>query len=344
MEPRPPPALAGIAVSPSTDLELSRYSPAYRRRLADSFEHFRDWIRQHSAGGEAQLLRPTAKRMDGLLAAYTQHCFDHNVNFSIPKHAALAAQQIYHLRQKLPRAWNCLWSWKHRLPTQHRLPIPLDFVRAAFTVALNMAFSHRDGGLYLALAVLIRIGFYGLLRPSEMYNLRAGDVLVRNSPDGLIAVVVLREPKNRRSLGSQQFATLRDSSTVRLLAWLIEGLHADHRLWPSTPTRFRTIFAEVMQNCGLGHLKASPGCLRPGGATHLFLEGVEVSRLQFLGRWVSVSSLNHYIQESMSLLVWIRLDNAERLRLEATCRIGLPFWSTPPSLPLAAFAHLLPSS
>eukprot|EP00973_Karenia_brevis_P038334 5284605-Karenia_brevis.AAC.1 len=54
---------------------------------------------------------------------------------------------------------------------------------------------------------------------------------------------------------------------------------------------------------GVEGLQLTPGSLRAGHTTQLFLQGWTPQQLMYVGRWVSHASLTSYIQEAMSLYV-----------------------------------------
>ena len=156
------------------------------------------------------------------------------------------------------------------------------------------------------MGVLCEVGFFGLLRPREILNLKVGDLAF---PSNLLSVAAnyciakIVNPKNRRQLGKVQFAVIRSERATEWLRWLVEGLAGFEKVWPSTDTEFRNRFKQLMAALGLKDWKLLPSSLRPGGASWYFVGGVEPGRLKFWGRWASERSLGHYIQESMAYLL-----------------------------------------
>ena len=141
------------------------------------------------------------------------------------------------------------------------------------------------------------------MRPGEILKLVLGDVRLPNTRwEPEVAILRLRDPKNRASLGRFQFALVKDPGLVRWLAWLIADCPPDANLWAGDPRRFTLRFRSTMLHLGLGRLGLTPGSLRPGGATHVFMSGSSISDLKYRGRWRVESSLEVYIQEAMSHL------------------------------------------
>ena len=119
-----------------TELELTRYSAPYRRRLAEGLAHFRSWLAARGSNVDTAP-RPGRRATDDALARYVQDCYSSGGAFSLSKHAVLAVQHLLQLRGKLPRAWAALWSWKLERPQGHRLPVPLEFLQGAFLDGLD---------------------------------------------------------------------------------------------------------------------------------------------------------------------------------------------------------------
>ena len=46
-----------------------------------------------------------------------------------------------------------------------------------------------------------------------------------------------------------------------------------------------------------------PSSLRPGGATACYLAGMSLEGLMWRGRWESVATLRHYVQEAAAAMV-----------------------------------------
>ena len=120
----------------------------------------------------------------------------------------------------------------------------------------------------------------------------------------------------RRQLGFTQFATLGCALATSWLQWLTRALGASGKLWPCAQDLFRRMFRQLCREAGLGHLGLTPASGRTGGATHHYVMGVEIARLKFMGRWASIDSLAHYIQEALSTACTYSLSPGSREILE----------------------------
>ena len=180
------------------------------------------------------------------------------------------------------------------------------------------------------------MGFFCLLRPGELCALTVGDIKFDSSAVGSQAVVAIRDPKTSRWMGRSQFTRLLDQDTIKWLFWLCSSLPDNMKIWPSNTSRFRLLFSSLLKRCQI-NAAYTPASLRAGGATYFVLQGWELSRLMFHGRWRSPTTLSSYIQEAMSHYVWIGLGSETQARVLRIVEESASYWSTPP---LAAWTSL----
>ena len=329
--------LSPVLVTKETRLEKSRTSSVYRRRLSSCFSVFLHWVNSFATSLSWDLSPSSA---DEALARFVQYCHDSSRPIWIARHAILGAQTFYRgLKGQLTRSWNAIRSWQFETPLASRVPLPLEVLHAMFASALSLASSYPHAAhLLISFAVLIRVGFFALLRPGELLKLRVGDILFPSVMEGAgIAVLAIRDAKNRLYMGRYQFATLKDFPTVQWLRWLCKHLPSTCKLWPSSGVKFRNIFNWVVSSLDLQRFRFSPAGLRSGGTTHCFLSGVSVDNLKFAGRWATERTLNVYIQEAMAQLIWISLTEDERQMLQYIWIKTDIQWQTPPNTTWLAF-------
>ena len=277
-----------------------------------------------------------------VLCEHVQWLRDSGRNIGNACHAVLAAQTISRpLRGHISRAWDCIKSWQLQVPLRSRVPMPFLILQGFFCMSIALALSAvstSDILGHFAFALLTRIGHHCLLRPGEMMKLVVGDVrLPAGDHEPEVAVIRLRDPKNRASLGRFQFCIIRDVALVRWLSWFIRECPADMRLWPGDSRRYTLHFRRVLSKLGISRLPLTPGCLRPGGATLAYLEGASVSDLKYRGRWRVESSLEVYIQEAMSHLCICELTRDEHVAFSSLLSQGVAQWQGPPEAPWSRF-------
>ena len=108
-------------------------------------------------------------------------------------------------------------------------------------------------------------------------------------------------PKTKRSGGRVQHVVIRDADTVKWVSWLVAHLQVHEPLFTISGPVLRRRFAEICAAAGLEEFGFTPAGLRAGGATYLYMAGVAIDRLRFVGRWRVLSSLEHYIQEATAV-------------------------------------------
>ena len=79
-------------------------------------------------------------------------------------------------------------------------------------------------------------------------------------------------------------------------------------------------FRETLVQLGLPATRFTPAGLRAGGATYAYLSGSSVEQLLWRGRWETLTSLKHYVQESASTLATAQLAPEVAARLTALAR------------------------
>ena len=94
----------------------------------------------------------------------------------------------------------------------------------------------------------------------------------------------------------------------------------------------RELFKRINKALGLERYKFVPASLRAGGCTHRYLQGEDVNYLKFAGGWTSIASLEHYIQEAISVRTLLQLEASAQTRLSALLRF-LPGGPHPPAKP-----------
>ena len=322
----------------ASKLEHDRLSSVYQERLAFCWKEFRAWVVMQALT-LAQVFSSFSV-LDDHLCDYINQCHVAQMKVWRVRHTILACQSYFpECKGKLPRAWNCIRGWQRQLVWDNRLPISEVLVKFMFAVSLSWALEAPSLARFLIpFAVLIRVGFYSLLRPGELTSLLRNDIHFSDggaAESGRPVAMAIRDPKTWGYMGRSQFALLHDAASIEWLRWLCQDLAPGLKLWPSTLTRFRDIFRQVLSR-GKIEINLTPASLRAGGATHLVLAGWELSRLMFFGRWKTSSTLVSYIQEAMSALIWANLSDTQHILVRSLVAQSVSFWTSPPTVPWPA--------
>lgn len=319
--------MPALLVQPRTagaeKLRWGKYSPAYRKRLLEGCQALQSYLTEVEVPWES-VIHQKASVVDEVLEQFIKHLHDKpsKSGLRIAKHAMLSFQIMRpRLRRKLQASWDAIKSWEEQQPSSFRAPVPMTLLMAITCQAVlnsEKSDSRSEARRWLALAVMVLTGFYGLLRPGELLNLRASDVVPPNSMSlgSAFSVVRIARPKNARQMGIQQYVEIRHPDAANWLAWLKSERQPEAALWNSTPHRFRSMFKSVCRSLNIESLRLSPASLRAGGATWLVDQGIEVSRVRFLGRWAHMRSLEHYLQVARAQQITLSIAPTIALQLK----------------------------
>jgi len=211
------------------------------------------------------------------------------------------------LRPHLGESRLRLRGWKRLIQDECKSHPPITWeMTVVFAVTMAKWGRHAE-------AVATLLAFDCLLRVGELTRLQYHDVVMPNDPRMGSAhtgmVVRLAQAKT----GLNQSVSL---DNVQVQSTLYSYLHAHpflsrDRIFPFSPSSFRTLIREVANSLGLHDIAYVPHSFRHGGATFLFQRGASIEDIMFRGRWVALESARRYIQMARGLL--ITLDIPTRL-------------------------------
>lgn len=179
-------AACALDVKQATErLRWGRYSSVYQKRLLEGGASLESFLR--TAGLDWSFVKvEKAKIIDGVLEEYVKrmHSERKRSSLRVAKHAILIVQILRpRLRKKLQAASNSVRSWEEMQPSSFRPPLPIPIL-AAMICKARLTAEENQGSLRVlwhSFATLLMVGFFGLLRPGELFNLRASDVNLANS-------------------------------------------------------------------------------------------------------------------------------------------------------------------
>ncbi len=316
-------------------------SKRYRSQLLAGYRELSDWAVVQSRVGPYEL-RDDSKTMNTLLVDFAQSCYDRHLSLSRARRAILGVQHVHrHLAGNLRNSWDSISSWQQLAPVRMRIPCPETIAHAIFVTSLLNGFwlEPERSHLWIPFGILCWVSFVGLLRPGEAVGLRGRDVVLPSFLHTALvdaAIVSIDNPKNRRYLGRRQVSKIDNKLATDWLRWLTDSMHPDLKLFPGSLATFRSLFRSACCALEIADLKLSPASLRAGGATHLFVGGMETSRLRILGRWKGLESLDHYVQIAASALTLIQ-TSPEVLEVLSQVRDHSDVFKLPPDAPWSVF-------
>lgn len=220
----------------------------------------------------------------------------------------VVVQKFGWLRTALAGPWKVVRTWETLEPSRHHPPIPRQVVFALAATALAWEWPK--------VAALLLLGFFGLLRPSELISLRRSDLALPSDHwDGDVIYVRIGAPKTRLQAARDQHVRIEEPKVATWVASVLSSTPSWSRIWQGSLSAFKSRF-DLLQREVLRSMPFVPASLRPGGATYLFrLWDENLQRLQWRGRWRSYRMLEIYVQELGAAEVWVTFAPKIRFRV-----------------------------
>lgn len=209
------------------------------------------------------------------------------------------------LRGHLLGAQEALRGWARKVPGRSYPPLTREL-----TVAIAVWLA-RHGEAEAGAAVLL--SFSALLRISEAAALRVRHVALpgdRRLDNDAAAGAVVRF--RRAKGGREQSVTIEAPEAVQALRFLVRSARrAGRRLLVGlTAPQLRARFKQACKGLGIATNDYVWHSIRHGGATWLYLRGVDFRRIKLQGRWKSARSAEIYVQRGRAILLAQRVPRA----------------------------------
>lgn len=216
-------------------------------------------------------------------------------------------QQFRWCRQTMQPCWRLLKSWPPQEPIGLRHPASDEQTRGLVSAALEWG--------WWRMALLISLGFVGLLRPGELCTFLWRNVRIVRALR--LATIVIVQPKARRTAARRQHVIIDDPILVQILTRLKELCWPESLVGGACLT-YAMFLARLHALCRAVGLEAllTPSSSRAGGATWHWLCLRDFHGLRLRGRWAAARSLEHYIQERVCFLQENELSIQTRARLQ----------------------------
>ena len=327
----------------AVNLQEARISVSYRLALEKALGKLRIWLASNHYPPINELEKDVAQ-FNIALVGHLQWLYEEHAGVAAGRQCILAVMHEFrHLKASLAGALDSVRSWEALEPVSLRVPVPPLVLNAIVAFAFLRGFTSttvtaaRD---WISMAVGCLISFDGLLRPGEWSALCPRLVAVpQHRYHGITstALCTILNEKNRRVFGKIQIAIVECERAIAWLTWLSEGMPREALYLPGGTAKFQNLFKVAVKELGLEHLNITPGGLRAGGATFKFTNNImDIGKLKFRGRWASLSTLEHYIQEASATLIMMQMPLSQTEFLEKLVSAGERF-QLPPALPWTAF-------
>jgi integrase len=283
---------AALSTSVVTDnaLLLGGYAPSTQKKYRAAIDKFAVWCDHHgiTPRGHSQLDFHLSRYMlqlwlDGK-SKVDASCTMYGLDMLVPG-----------IRSHLPLSRRSLRGYNRLVPSISRPPMPWPVA-----VALAMWLTFNDHGV-IGIGVLLSFDCY--LRIGELLQLVTTDIAFGRDPRlGLEDDTRVHIHLRRTKTGPNKGVEVRNHHIKVLLKALCQRVTNGGRLFNYHVSTYRRWFNKALDAL---HLSSdyTPHCLRHGGATHDYLNGMAMADVQLRGRWASSKSATHYIQQGRQLMM-----------------------------------------
>ena len=215
-------------------------------------------------------------------------------------------QSIYNVRKCFPNAWKLMTVWTRLEPAKRAPPMPMSvlLVLAGLAGAIGLP----------DLALTLLLGFFGLLRTTEALSIRACHVTFSN--DGQKAVISLPLTKSGQRRGWTENVIFEDVGILLLLREICNCRAPHERLLHLSPFRFRKIWKWMLDYLQVSNLALTPYSLRRGGATQMWIDTSDLTKVMMVGRWEHMKTCRIYVVDGQEQLTSVLLTDPARQRCE----------------------------
>ena len=209
------------------------------------------------------------------------------------------------LKGQLTTGWRLFKIWRRVERPKQAPPLPYP----VFLGLLGCALQFED----LELAVLLSLGFWGMLRTGEMLQLTRQQVFCGKRD----LVVQLGYTKTGLRRAIDENVQVSEPIALLICKSYSECTNdgGNQRIWSRTNKEFRETFDHLLTQLKLGRT-FRPYSLRRGGATHDFRCHGSMERTLLRGRWATGAAARVYVQEGLSALTQLQISKeaAERIK------------------------------
>lgn len=215
------------------------------------------------------------------------------------------------LRGSFTVSWSLITAWQRNELPQRCVPIDLQTIKAFCGYAVHLGEPE--------FALTLAIGYHGILRTAEMYNIAIGDLEIDRRKAR--AVLTLPQSKSGTRYNVIESVVLDEPAILRRWKNFAEGKLPGDLLFPQGSRHFRKLFDDIALQLELPKgLLFKPYSVRRGAATAFFRETGSMSKTCVRGRWNNEKSCRIYINDAVQSLAALRQSDR--------CTQLLEHWST----------------
>eukprot|EP00438_Fugacium_kawagutii_P025235 Skav236124 [mRNA] locus=scaffold900:157689:158519:- [translate_table: standard] len=270
---------------------------------------------------------PPPEDMDCMASEYVEFLWEEGYPKAEASYA-LAALQFFRPQSKgvLVWAWKMTKAW-----SQLEMPIRATPLTPELVLSLaGQCFKWKQ----TRLGWLIVLGFAGMLRTTELLTLKKKDVVLPAHASPNEAVLLLPSTKStKRCLLPLDKVVITETTGIRALQELCAGLQPGETLSQLSTSKFRRLWAQILEELGLHNQGYQPYSLRRGAATSAYRQGMTLDSLVTKGRWQHITTARIYLDQGLQSLAAIahppttlRLCDKARQTFAAVSQLGAREW------------------
>lgn len=254
---------------------------AYHRAIAD-FLHF---------AKKKSVTMLKASHLDACAAEYLDMLFQEGDPISYAGHLVSALKRFHpNLRHLLPITTQFYRNWT-------KTYVPVRATPMAWTL-LEAMVGYAEEHKMRSMALLLGLGFDGMLRTSEMLALTYQHVVIHPRRPCLSLVI----PTSKTSQGNPQVVLVNDPILVSMAKELARKKPPKTPIWKGTSYSFRKSFDRILRRLGFPQGSYYPYSLRRGGATYHFQTFSNLDLTVQRGRWSCARTARVYIDSGTAQL------------------------------------------
>ena len=255
-----------------TDKTLAKYRVAVRR--------FFDWLKDNG-----EQLPNDLDDLDNVASEFVNELYQDDRPVGWASEFSCGLKKLYpKCSKKLQITSSYVKNWQKAIKRVRALPLEHEVLLAMASIAIV---KKKKG-----LALILLVGFNGLLRANEMLTLTFGQMSILRKDT---MVITLEDTKGSKRSGEVESVLIKENTLVPAIAKLKKSMAAADRIYEGT---YRTLSQDILQladEIGLKHPNLTSHGIRRGGATWYFGKTRSYDLTQEHGRWSSVKAAKAYI-------------------------------------------------
>ena len=254
----------------------------------------------------------TAAHLDKCVSQFLEDSFQEGEPLAYAGHLLSALKRFYpEFKLKLPRSSQYYKNWSKEYHPVRAIPATWELTEALVGAALET----NQGPT----ALLVVLGFVGMLRTSEMMTLTYQHLVVHPNHQHISLVI----PESKTSNGNPQVILLTDQHLVKMVMALRPRRHLSKPIWTKSPQAFRSSFDQLIVLLGFHSKSYVPYALRRGGATFHFQQHQSLDLTVQQGRWACAKTARLYVDSGTCQLAhvsWTKVQSRRVLQYRQKCK------------------------